>query len=126
MQFGIKLSLAIALLIVGTMSSSANAQDPYTMPPGPQLFAQQYSQGMGMTHAQMYVSPQPVPAWVGHTYITYQPLYPHEMLYPHTKRYHNYYDGGRGLNRTRVHYSTAPVQSFMSNMMNSIGLPRRY
>ena len=37
------------------------------------------------TAAQMYVSPQPVPANVGHTYTTYQPLMPHE--YPQYKHH---------------------------------------
>jgi len=31
--------------------------------------------------AAMYVSPRPVPARVGHTYTTYQPLMPHEFMY---------------------------------------------
>ena len=35
------------------------------------------------TAAQLYVSPLPVPAFVGHTWITYQPLMPHEFLYGH-------------------------------------------
>lgn len=57
--------------------------------------------GMG---AAMYVSPRPVPAWVGQTYITYQPLMPHEFMYHHHHRYHRYYNDGRGLTRTSVHY----------------------
>lgn len=126
MQFGTRLTLAAAVVVLGLVASSASAQDPYTAPPGPQLFAQQYSQGMGQTTAQMYVAPVPTPAWVGHTYYTYQPFYPHEILYRHTDRYHNYYDGGQGLNRTKAHYSTAPVQSFMRSMMGSFSLPRRY
>src|SRR3712207_669461 len=38
--------------------------------------------------AQLYVSPLPVPPVVGHTYITYQPFYPHEFMFHH---YHSYY-----------------------------------
>src|SRR5687768_5084458 len=45
--------------------------------------------GMG---AQLYLSPRPVPAFVGHTYITYQPLMPHEFLYAHDRTYHRYYN----------------------------------
>ena len=52
--------------------------------------------------AQMYVAPVPVPAVVGHTYYTYQPLMPHEFLYRHHRRYHRYYNEGRGLTRTSV------------------------
>ena len=37
--------------------------------------------------AQLYVSPQPVPARVGHTWITYPPFMPHEYLYQHRRRY---------------------------------------
>ena len=37
--------------------------------------------------AQLYVSPQPVPARVGHTWVTYPPFMPHEFLYQHRRRY---------------------------------------
>lgn len=37
--------------------------------------------------AQLYVSPRPVPARVGHTWITYPPFMPHEYLYQHRRRY---------------------------------------
>lgn len=57
--------------------------------------------GMG---AQLYLSPRPVPQFVGNTYITYQPLMPHEFLYTHDRTYHRYYNGGLGLTRTHVHY----------------------
>jgi hypothetical protein len=60
--------------------------------------------GMG---AELYISPRPVPPHVGHTYITYQPLYPHEFLYHHHRSYHRYYNGGQGLTRTCVHYGTS-------------------
>ena len=49
----------------------------YYVPPDPR-------QGVG---AQLYVSPRPTPPVVGHTYITYQPLMPHEFLYPHYRVY---------------------------------------
>jgi hypothetical protein len=54
--------------------------------------------------AELYLSPRPIPPHVGHTFITYQPLYPHEFLYTHHRTYHRYYNGGQGLNRTSVHY----------------------
>jgi hypothetical protein len=55
--------------------------------------------------AAMYPSPQPVPPSVGHTYVTYQPLMPHEYLYRHQRAYytHNY---GAGWTRTNVRYGT--------------------
>lgn len=68
----------------------------------PDLFYNYYmTPNCGGVGAQMYLAPRPVPAYVGHTYYTYQPFMPHEMLYPHQRVYHRYYDEGRGL--TRVH-----------------------
>jgi hypothetical protein len=71
----------------------------------PDLFYNYYAwpscTGLG---AELYVSPRPVPPWVGHTYITYQPLMPHEFMYSHHRTYHRYYNGGQGLNRTHVAY----------------------
>jgi hypothetical protein len=71
----------------------------------PDLFYNYYAwpscTGLG---AELYISPRPVPPLVGHTYITYQPLYPHEFMYTHHRSYHRYYNGGQGLNRTCVHY----------------------
>jgi len=55
--------------------------------------------------AQMYVSPLPVPANVGHTYTTYQPLMPHEYLYRHT-RSHYAYTPGAGWYRSKIRYRT--------------------
>ena len=57
------------------------------------------------TAAQMYVSPQPVPANVGHTYTTYQPLMPHEYLNKHT-RTHYAHTPGAGWTRAKVRYRT--------------------
>ena len=57
------------------------------------------------TAAQMYVSPLPVPANVGHTYTTYQPLMPHEYLYKHT-RSHYAYTPGAGWSRAKIRYRT--------------------
>ena len=69
----------------------------------PDLFANYYVPGAcGGVPAQMYIAPGPVPQHVGHTYYTYQPFMPHEMMYRHYRGYHRYYDGGRGLTRTRV------------------------
>lgn len=46
--------------------------------------------------AGMYTAPQQVPGWVGHTYYTYQPFYPHEFLYPHYREYYNVHSLGYG------------------------------
>jgi hypothetical protein len=123
MRFGITLAATLGLLTVLCFNTSVSAQEHGGV--GPHLFANQYTQGYAnQATAQMYVSPLPVPAWVGHTYYTYQPLYPHELTYAHTHRYHSYYDNNRGLNRTRVHYSVPPVQTFLNGMYNKISLPR--
>ncbi len=41
----------------------------------------------GGVSAPLYVSPIPTPPHVGHVWVTYQPLYPHEFLYKHSKVY---------------------------------------
>ena len=48
----------------------------YYVPPG--------DWGVG---ASMYPCPRPTPPVVGHTYITYPPLAPHEFMYPHKRVY---------------------------------------
>ena len=71
----------------------------------PDLFYNYYvNPNCGGMGAAMYVSPVPVPAHVGHTYITYQPMMPHEFMYDHHRTYHRYYNDGRGLTRTHVKY----------------------
>jgi hypothetical protein len=90
------------------------------------LFYNYYTQGnANSANAQMYLSPIPVPPNVGHTFYTYQPFYPHHMLYWHKDRYHNYYDGGRGMNRTRAVYYAPPVRTAVQNLYwNYLRLPR--
>lgn len=92
----------------------------------PDLFYNYYTQGnCNRTNAQMLVAPVPVPPHVGHTFMTYQPFQPEEMLYKHTNRYHNYYDNGRGMNHTRVHYYAPPVRTAASNFYwNVLRIPR--
>ena len=53
----------------------------------------------------MYPSPRPVPAFVGHTYTTYQPFMPHEYLSRHT-RSHYAYTPGAGWTRAKIRYRT--------------------
>ncbi|MFL2869723.1 MAG: hypothetical protein ACJZ8O_03155 [Pirellulaceae bacterium] len=80
-------------------------QRPFQAPTPPVLFYNYYApvQGGGMP-AQIYTAPRAVPAAVGHVYSTYQPFLPHEFLYRHYRTYHHYFDGGRGMTRTRVIY----------------------
>ena len=72
----------------------------------------------------MYIAPRPVPAFVGHTYYTYQPLMPHEFMYPHWKSYRKYYDEGRGFTRTMTRYHTTPVVNAFKRLKHVIELPR--
>lgn len=92
----------------------------------PDLFYNYYTQGFcNVSNAQMYLCPRPVPPFVGNTYFTYQPWYPEEMLYWHKNRYHNYYDGGRGMDHTRVIYMAPPIRTAWSNLYwNKIRIPR--
>lgn len=55
----------------------------------------------GGVPASMYISPRPTPPLVGHTWITYQPLMPNELLYRHHRHYYRYYPNG-GYNSTKV------------------------
>lgn len=70
-------ALAMALFVAA--SATASAAD---------LFYNYYVPGNGVPPAQLYVSPRPTPPLVGHTYVTYQPFYPHEWLYPHHRVYY--------------------------------------
>jgi hypothetical protein len=71
----------------------------------PDLFYNFYVPGRcGGYPAEMYPAPKPTPPIVGHVYYTYQPFMPHEMMYRHSRHYYNFYDGGRGLNHTTVHW----------------------
>jgi hypothetical protein len=65
--------------------------------------------GFGRRNAagpEIYPSPHPVPAWVGVTPLTYQPLYPHEFLHKHYDVYRRYDNGRRIIpsNTTRALY----------------------
>lgn len=90
------------------------------------LFYNYYTNGMAnRANAQMYMSPLPVPPNVGHTFFTYQPFYPEEMLYWHKNKFHNNYDNGRGMNRTRATYFAPPIRQAASNLYwNKLRLPR--
>jgi hypothetical protein len=77
------------------------------------LFSQYYTQpGASMVQAGLYNAPHWVPSHVGHSYYTYQPLMPHEMLYQHSRNYYNYYNTGGyygspdALNKTTVRWQS--------------------
>jgi len=99
--------LAAAVLaawsVAMSASSPATAAEPrqgagdlfynYYVPPGP-------NGGVG---AQLYLCPRPTPPLVGHTYITYQPLMPHEFLYRHHRVYKTKHEDAPKT-RTSVHW----------------------
>ena len=62
--------------------------------PAAPVFANYYAPGDSAT-AQMYLCPRPTPPLVGHTWITYQPLMPHEFLYTHCRKYVTINPGAR-------------------------------
>jgi hypothetical protein len=69
------------------------------------LFANYYTDTPGVP-AQLYVSPLPTPPQIGHTWITYQPLAPHEMMYHHHRRYYSYHPcAAHSVTTVRYHHS---------------------
>ena len=79
------------------------------IPSRTRLFQNYYAPAPGRVSAPLYTAPVQVPPLVGQTYATYEPLMPHEMLYRHSRTYYRYYDGGRGLTRTRVVWWRGPI-----------------
>lgn len=63
--------------------------------------------GPNSVGAQLYVCPRPAPPLVGHTYITYPPLMPHEMLYQHHRVYWTQHQDAPPT-RTSVHWGHGP------------------
>jgi hypothetical protein len=94
---------------------------PYTEASQPDLFYNVYVPNNLGAAAAAYPAPYPTPNLVGHTYYTYQPLMPHEMLYTHHRTYHQYYNGGMGLNRTSVHWYRTPVRTALKNFGGEVG-----
>jgi hypothetical protein len=59
--------------------------------------------GANSVGAELYLCPRPTPPMVGHTYITYQPLAPHEFLYGHSRTYRTTHEDAP-TTTTRVHW----------------------
>jgi hypothetical protein len=91
------------LFVLGILSvSMAQAELPYNG--STDLFYNFYvmPSGGSAVGAEMYPCPHPVPPVSLKTYVTYQPLMPHEFLYQHHKHYVN--QSADGTTRTRVHW----------------------
>lgn len=91
MAFRVLQLVAVAAILLGVLGlvspPSAAAQSPvpynyYVAPTGTCL------------GAALYPAPRPVPPLVGHTYITYQALNPHEFLYRHHRTYYTSHPSG--------------------------------
>jgi hypothetical protein len=107
--------VALVATLAAATGSFATAQDQ--TPLASNFLYNYYTvPGASAVQAGMYPAPHPVPANVGHTFYTYQPLMPHEHMYEHSRNYYNYYappetfyhdpchcrGGGGGLNKTTV------------------------
>ncbi len=127
--------LAAALAVVPAWEAQAGGHHRNRCPnPGncrpvqygqPDLFANYYVPGTcGGVPAQMYPAPHYVPPMAGYTYVTYQPLMPHELLYTHHRSYYRYYDGGRGMTRASVHWYNNPIASPLKSMKHHFRIAR--
>jgi hypothetical protein len=92
----------VCLAVVGSYLPQAQAELPYQGPKD--LFHNYYvpAQGGGVG-AELYLCPRPVPPLVGHTYIPYPPLMPHEFLYKHRRTYKTQ-NAETGKTTTHVHW----------------------
>ena len=120
------LRTTLAALLIGMTSTAVQAQNGFSpmYNSADNVFNNYFTQGSAnQATAAAYISPVGVPGWVGHTYITYEPLYPHEFMHHHSHRYHSYYDGGAGLNRTSVHYYSPPARTAATRVFKMIQLP---
>jgi hypothetical protein len=108
----LRLAASAAAIVVALnclSARSASAQDYCSRGFSPDLFYNFYvapvpCNGFGAMGAQLYVSPRPVPPLVGWTYITYQPLLPHEFLYPHSRVYYTQNGPYAPVTKTHITY----------------------
>jgi hypothetical protein len=94
-------AIAIAALTAVDDARAQGIQPPHSQP---YLFFNYYQapNPMGGVGAAMYPAPNTtIPPRVGHTYITYQPLSPHEMMYCHGRTYYRYHPGA-GYTKAKV------------------------
>ncbi|OHB72270.1 MAG: hypothetical protein A2V70_10380 [Planctomycetes bacterium RBG_13_63_9] len=92
------------LVVIGALDPDATPQaQAGGFRKSPDLFYNFYaSPGVyGGVPAQLYLCPRPTPPLVGHTYVTYQPLMPHEFLHKHCRCYTRIHPGG-GCTKTFV------------------------
>lgn len=98
---------------------------PYSDERPAELFYNFYAPATcGNVPAAMYTAPIATPRLVGHTYVTYQPLMPHEFMYRHHRFYHHYYNNNSALNRTAVFWYGSPLRDAVGGIHNAVKIPR--
>ena len=97
--------VGVMLLASACTWASVASADPIRRSTPDDLFYNYYVPpvGPGGVGAELYLCPRPAPPLVGHTYITYQPLMPHEFLYKHHRYYTTFHDDAPPT-RTSVHW----------------------
>ncbi len=111
---GISAVIAVGLML-GALSEARGELIRHGTPGA--LFANYYVPPVGPNSvgAQLYPCPRPTPPLVGHTYITYEPLDPHEFLYRHNRVYWTAHADAPPT-RTSVHWGTsgAPLSRLLA------------
>lgn len=105
------------------------ADTPLPMNGRPEIFNNYYLQaGMDGTAASMYPAPYHVPANVGRSFYTYEPLLPHEYMYRHDRVYYtphgtrdNFYaDPCTGRARGSSYTKTSVIYTYGSNHLSPL------
>jgi hypothetical protein len=96
--------VGVMMIVACTAATPARAETMRHSTPG-DLFYNYYVPPVGACSvgAGLYPCPRPTPPFVGQTYITYQPLMPHEFLYHHSRTYTTFHDDAPRT-RTTVHW----------------------
>ena len=116
------LAVVSALMLMGPRPAQAEpCCEGYGDNFRPDLFYNNYAPqaSCGGQPVSMYPAPHPTPPLVGHTYYTYQPLLPHEFLYPHRRVYHRYYNQNMGLTRTTIVWHKDPIESIWETVVHT-------
>jgi len=118
-----------AVLGAGLLMSIAAGHASAEWRTSPDLFYNYYAAPAGCSGvgAALYPAPRPTPVLVGHTYVTYQPLMPHEFLYQHRRTYYRR-NPGAGWTKTTVSWGNnllnpgLILQPPRANRMTTAGL----
>ena len=97
---------------------------PYTEESQPDVFYDFYQPGNGGVPARAFPAPFPTPTLAGRTYTTYQPFMPNEWLYMHHRTYHQHYNMGMGVNRTKVIWHGTPIRTELMGVRKFFSLAR--